>query len=624
MADDKTLENLEREVYQSDLVTQLHFTVEELKAIKYNQISKRRNSFSIFSQLDLKNPQIDPNSISFFKLIRQITAIYLTLPEFYQAINIVVDNMLSPDSISKDSLVIQIKVERGTTDYETITNLLKVAIEYFDIENLLEKLVHHFVLYGNAFIEIVPLKPILTKAKLITDKSEILVSVVQPDEPAVVNLTKPKFSREIVDYIRVLNFFKRKGIRVTKDSLSEILDGAGDLSFDQLDNLQLIDLQVLDPAKVLPLYKGNTFLGLLVVETAEQENKKAIGPLSQLSVNEKNIQRISNELAKQLLQNSEQLRKLVQSSEELAILIGSLLRQLQLEKEMQINSIRYIPPILSVHFKNEGSIFTYFGQPYALGVLHIASYLIAIEAAQVIYRLTRAPEKRVFRVNTFDDPRASAFIQEIINRTKKKEYALQSGSLEALVNEITMFEDYFIPTTRGTPAVEVETLPGGEMSARMEDVEYFRKKLISGLGIPAIYLIQEESSESKYTLSQENVKFARTIVRLQKAFGRGLNELLYKLFDLVFGVADWDTLFEIQLRPPIAIMMEREQEIFQNFSGFVQALRETASNLIDVDQVVLKKLESLLDQVPLKSESLESLAKTKLKGSSGETGGTTL
>ena len=183
-----------------------------------------------------------------------------------------------------------------------------------------------------------------------------------------------------------------------------------------------------------------------------------------------------------------------------------------------------------VFFKVPSSFTDPYGQSIFAKVAHIARYLIVAEYALLIYRLTRAPDRRIFKVEVGRSRDASNMLQYVIRKIKQREtYLKDPTALDSLLGEITMFEDFFVPMVDGREFFTVDTLPGGDITGKIEDIEYLRKKLISGLGIPAIYLIQEESSESKYTLSQENVKFARTIVSLQKEFSRCITELVRKL-----------------------------------------------------------------------------------------------
>jgi len=78
-------------------------------------------------------------------------------------------------------------------------------------------------------------------------------------------------------------------------------------------------------------------------------------------------------------------------------------------------------------------------------------------------------------------------------------------------------EDYYIPVRGGTQGTKIETLAGGQFTSQIEDVKYLREKLFSAIKIPQAYLIAGENAEDRSSLSQKDIRFARTIQRLQKA-----------------------------------------------------------------------------------------------------------
>lgn len=243
-----------------------------------------------------------------------------------------------------------------------------------------------------------------------------------------------------------------------------------------------------------------------------------------------------------------------------------------------------------VHFSIPSATSEPFGKSLFAKVAHIARYLILAEFALLVYRLTRAPDRRVFKVEIGRSKDAANILQSVIRKVKQKETFLKDPTaLDALITELGITEDFFVPVVDGKEFFSVDTLAAGEITGKIEDIEYLRKKLISGLGIPAIYLIQEESSESKYTLAQENIKFARTIVNYQKTFSNKLTELIRKI---VARVTDDPTIIaavqttRIVFRPPVAIQMERLSEMMGNVSTLINTLSEV---LPEVDKTVLAR-----------------------------------
>ena len=162
--------------------------------------------------------------------------------------------------------------------------------------------------------------------------------------------------------------------------------------------------------------------------------------------------------------------------------------------------------------------------PYGTSVLESARriwrQLILMEDAMMAYRIVRAPERRVFYVDVGNIPPSDVeqYMQKVMTSMKRNQLVdAQSGRVDLRYNPMSVEEDYFIPV-RGDTSSKVESLAGGQNTADIEDVKYLRDKLFSALKIPASYLTQgEEGTEDKTTLAQKDIRFARTIQRLQRA-----------------------------------------------------------------------------------------------------------
>lgn len=160
--------------------------------------------------------------------------------------------------------------------------------------------------------------------------------------------------------------------------------------------------------------------------------------------------------------------------------------------------------------------------PYGRSVLDsgrkVYKQLIMAEDAMLIYRITRAPERRVFYVDVGNIPPAQVDSYLMQARDKLKRTPLvnkDTGNQDMRFNPESILEDFFIPV-RGDRGSKIETLPGGENAAAIEDIQYLQNKLFISLGVPKSYLTAEEDLAGKGTLAQEDIKFARTIQRIQK------------------------------------------------------------------------------------------------------------
>lgn len=592
------------------------------------------------------NKEVIENTIQNVKLpsdianvFKSVLTLYQTVPEIHQAITILVDNILAPDNITKKSLRVVTYNVNEENERETYEKMVNTIIYELDIEEILETLCRHFILFGNAYIEILDRQPILKQYKLL-DNEDILKTFSNRElRKTISNLTiLIDENTKTYEYVPPEMLIKEnehleinENEKLTEDelikNLSKSLDALNDTSFrEKLRNikpvLQYLDLKILEPQTIVPIYINDILIGAFEITT---QIKKAFTTAQTLDIRSgEQVQaymklismRVANIIYKNIA-HINHLKKYVNNSGDLASIIASILEYYQYSL-LNAKQIRFIPAEKIVHFRIPSVIFNPFGEPYILGILNHAKFLVASEYAQIIYRLTRAPERRLFRVNIGQDRRASKYIEDIISETKRKEYAIRSGSIDALINEVTMFEDYYIPVQEGEATMEIDTVPGGDLTSRIEDLDYFRKKVISGLGIPPIYLIQEDTSESKYTLAQENVKFARTILRLQKLFAVGLNDLLLKLFVLIFGIPEMIEKVELQLKPPKAIQMEREAEVLQNLSTIISTLKEMAGDILDVKTLTLDYIQEIFDLPYIKDYKLGQQAEQTFSKKSGE------
>ena len=165
--------------------------------------------------------------------------------------------------------------------------------------------------------------------------------------------------------------------------------------------------------------------------------------------------------------------------------------------------------------------------------LKIANHLSMIETAMVIYRLTRAPERRVFYIDTGDLPKAKAeeYLQEQMNRHRNKmTYDVVSGQMVDQKSILSMMEDYWMPRRGGTRGTEITTLESGQNLQNMEDVQYFKEKLYRSLNVPILRLQADNSfTYSKDSaIIREELKFARFIDKQRKKFSMFLYDILRK------------------------------------------------------------------------------------------------
>jgi len=206
--------------------------------------------------------------------------------------------------------------------------------------------------------------------------------------------------------------------------------------------------------------------------------------------------------------------------------------------------------------------------PYGSSVLdparRIWRQLILIEDAMLVYRVIRAPERRVFYIDIGNVPPedAAQYLEQAKNSLKTNPVINKSdGRVDLRYNPLSVDEDYFIPVRGGDSGTKIESLAGGQNTAAIEDVEYIQKKMFAALKIPKAYLGYDEEIGSKATLAQEDIRFSRTIARIQKTVIAELNKIaMIHLYSHGFEGEDLID-FSLKLSNPSSIAQQQKLEL---------------------------------------------------------------
>jgi hypothetical protein len=171
------------------------------------------------------------------------------------------------------------------------------------------------------------------------------------------------------------------------------------------------------------------------------------------------------------------------------------------------------------HFRLLGDTnFLPYGKSMLEGARKLYKQLILMEDAMLIHRIMRAPEKRIFKIDIGNIPPAEVdqYMQNIINQMKKTPVMDErTGEYNLRYNMQNLLEDFYLPVRGGQAGTNIETLAGLQYQA-IEDVEYLKSKIFAALKVPKAYLGFDESLEGKATLATLDIRFARTIERIQR------------------------------------------------------------------------------------------------------------
>jgi len=200
-----------------------------------------------------------------------------------------------------------------------------------------------------------------------------------------------------------------------------------------------------------------------------------------------------------------------------------------------------------------------YGRSYLEPARKIFKQLTLMEDAMLIHRIMRAPEKRMFYINVGQIPPAEVeqFMQKTINTMKKTPYMGQDGQYNLRFNLQNMMEDFYLPVRGGDTSTRIETTKGLEYDGT-NDVVYLRDKLFAALKIPKAYFGYEGELSGKATLAAEDIRFARTVERVQKIMESELTKIaLVHLYAQGF-TGESLVNFEIKLTNP-SIVYEQER-----------------------------------------------------------------
>ena len=288
---------------------------------------------------------------------------------------------------------------------------------------------------------------------------------------------------------------------------------------------------------------------------------------------------------------------------------GGAVKQIKIAKD----SITYVTSGLVD--RNKGTILSYLHK-----AIKALNQLRMIEDSLVIYRLSRAPERRIFYIDVGNLPKVKAeqYLKEVMSRYRNKlVYDANTGEVRDDRKFMSMMEDFWLPRREGGRGTEITTLPGGQNLGELADIEYFQKKLYRSLNVPESRIAGGgdgfnlgRSSE----ILRDELKFSKFVGRLRKRFANMFNDMLKTQLVLknIVSPEDWDLmtdhiqydfLYDNQfaelkeselLNERLGTLATIEPYIGKYFSKeYVRrkVLHQTDSEIIELDQQIKKEIE---------------------------------
>ena len=270
--------------------------------------------------------------------------------------------------------------------------------------------------------------------------------------------------------------------------------------------------------------------------------------------------------------------------------------------------------------------------PYGSSVLEAARriwrQLILIEDAMLVYRVIRAPERRVFYIDVGNVPPedVSNYVEQAQTSLKRNQVVdKDNGKVDLRYNPLSVDEDYFLPVRGGESGTRIDTLAGGQNTAAIEDVQYIQKKLFAALKVPKAYLGYDEEIGAKATLAQEDIRFSRTIQRIQKTIISELNKLaMVHLYCHGYESEDLAD-FELRLSNPSSVAQQQKLELIRARFEIAGTAPEGAVNRYWIQKNVLGLTDEEIQGVKQGriEDKLEDLEVEAQQAPGGDEGGDT-
>ena len=230
------------------------------------------------------------------------------------------------------------------------------------------------------------------------------------------------------------------------------------------------------------------------------------------------------------------------------------------------------------HFRlYSDSNFLPYGKSMIEGGRRVWKQLSLMEDAMLIHRIMRAPEKRIFKVDVGNIPPTEVdnYMQKIINSSKKVPFLdPNTGEYNLKYNIQNLIEDYYMPVRGSDNGTSIDTLKGLEYNM-IDDINYLKGKLMAALQIPKVYLGYEEDISGKATLAGQDVRFAKTIERIQKVLVSELTKIaIVHLYAQGLDSGD-DLDFQLELTIPSKIYEQEKVELYTSKIALITQMQQT-------------------------------------------------
>jgi hypothetical protein len=476
----------------------------------------------------------------------------------HRALAVLVDNILSPDDITKVSLDVKpISYIEDEDSSESRVKRVKEVITEMGLEDKLDIIIKNSLLYGDFFCEIAPPKVALTSKSILSEASSYKGYIQKKIDNGDLSLWTETFkegtkNRSLQVKIDYSSFSEQNNDEIKKKTKVSNLN----LVFHKPSSI--VKLQ----SALFPICFGYlafpTFRGLNIAGTNLEDEAVNNICLSILRNLEKKIPQMGE------FKDNQELKDIIKY-------------MVQHSDPTQALEIRYVPPDKMTHFMTPSTKYYPYGESMFDASQYSAKVLIALETALAVQRLSRSTEKRKIAIEIGLPRDAKKAIEQMKEEFRKRKVSLDSfGTVDTIPSMITTFEDVYIPQKDGKPFVDISTFNEGNVDVRSktDELKFMRDQLTASWGIPPSFIGIEENLSNKAALSEENILFARTVIGHQKYFSMQIRDLVEKVFEIIDpeeSLQIFDNV-DVHLPAPKSLQYEREARYMNELVGLIESL----------------------------------------------------
>jgi len=537
-------------------------------------ISSSQHISSILKQDSLFTLQFELNRLRKYHLYKSI---YDRLPWCKRAIKVIVANILSPDTVSKQSIDVgkvdeDIGLDVDNPKIDVVIKNIKILFKQIKLPKLARKIIAGALIYGDYYVLIRQV-----------DTEQVQESCVEVDDHKI---TLKEVSYPLLENESLTNS--------TAELLKDIPTYAQEKD-QKTETYHNITVKLIRPQRVIDLTIEGICFGYLLLPSYMTPGN--IDMARQMDLSRKAT------IAQKILSHIQTLKDLSDKQKEaLTNTITDAIKALNLE---MFTEVQYIPPLFMHHFKNELADVDEYDEVYGESLFASteldAKILIALKTALAVHRINTSVERRIVNIEIGLPRAAEEKINELKLQLRTRRVTLDAfGTLDAIPSLIGTFENIYLPMQNGNRFVEFDRLDAlTDIGAKVDELKSFRDDIITGLSVPPLFLGVDEI-EKKATASHQNILFARDIVDWQEMFTEQFNEFMYKLYAIAIPKKEdlelLQSMITIQFPPPKNLQIEMTSELVGSISSMVSSLKDLdipseylvdkfLSNLIDLDKV---------------------------------------